>query len=67
MWVRRVPYPAQATLEGSSLLLGESRSQLNQLVIFKVKANAWEHVSFVEINNVCDGGFELWEALKAMA
>jgi hypothetical protein len=54
------------TLHGSSLLLDESRSQLNKLVTAKVKANAWEHVSFVEINNVCDGGLELWEALKAM-
>lgn len=54
------------TLEGSSLLLDESRSQLNKLITSKIKANAWEHVSFVEINNVCDGGPELWQALKSM-
>lgn len=54
------------TVEGSSLLLDESRSQLNRLVTDKITSNAWEHVSFIEINNVCDGGPQLWEALKAM-
>ena len=54
------------TIHGSSLLLDESRSQLNKLVTSKVKANAWPHVSFVEINNVCDGGPQLWEALKGI-
>ena len=55
------------TVHGSSLLLDESRSQLNKLVTSKVKSNAWKYVSFVEINNVCDGGPELWEALKELA
>jgi hypothetical protein len=54
------------TIHGSSLLLDESRSELNNLVTSKVKANAWPHVSFIEINNVCDGGSQLWEALKEM-
>ena len=47
-------------------MLDESRSQLNKLVTSKVRENAWAHVSFIEINNVCDGGAQLWEALKAI-
>lgn len=55
-----------ARMQGSSLLLDESRSQLNKLLTARVKANAWEHVNFIEINNVCNGGPELWQALQQL-
>ena len=66
LWQESTDSVIIGTIERSSLLEDEARSQLNKLVTARVKAHAWEHVSFLEVNNVCDGGPELWEALKGM-
>jgi len=54
--------------EGSTLLLDETRSGLNALLTARIKGGKWNvsRINFVEINNVCDGGPELLQALRAL-
>ena len=52
------------TLRNSSLLLDEARSGLNALLARQVRARRWRHLNLLEVNNVCDGGPELWAAIQ---
>ena len=52
-------------LHGSSLILDEVKSNLNGLLVEAVKRKSFKHLNFVEVNNVCDKGFELLDALRA--
>jgi hypothetical protein len=49
----------------SSLLRDERRSRLNEQLVAAVKAKRWANINFLEVNNVCDVGLELFAALKA--
>lgn len=51
-------------LHNSSLLLDEVKSNLNGLLLDAVKQKSFKHLNFVEVNNVCDNGRELLEALR---
>ena len=50
----------------SSLLLDESKSQINHILAEKIMNKEFDvtNVNAVEINNVCDGGIELLNALR---
>lgn len=50
----------------SSLLLDETRSQLNSLLAQRMASGVWNvsRAGIVEINNACDGGVQLLEALR---
>jgi hypothetical protein len=54
-------------LHASSLILDESRSQLNSLVMAAVKSGRLPiaTLSMVELNNVCDGGPALLQLLRS--
>ena len=52
-------------LHDSSLILDEVKSNLNGLLISAVKQKTFKHLNFVEVNNICDKGAELLEALRA--
>lgn len=52
------------TLHKSSLLLDESRSNMNQWVAESVSRGDFKYLNFLEVNNVCNGGDKIIEALK---
>lgn len=51
------------TLHNSSLLLDESRSRLNEWVAESIANGKWKYINFLEVNNVCDGGDLIQQAL----
>lgn len=58
---------SSGTLHNSSLLLDESRSGLNQWVINQIKGGSYKYLNIVEVDNVCDQGAELYNALNAFS
>jgi len=50
-------------LHGSSLMLDEAWSGLNQKLAIWVRSNRLPHISMLEVNNVCDGGNDLLAAI----
>lgn len=48
----------------SSLLIDEQKSGLNAMMAQKIKDGAFEHISLFEVNNVCDQGPQMLEALR---
>ena len=44
--------------------MDEQKSALNRLLAQQVRAKRWPHMNFLEVNNICDGGADLWAALK---
>ncbi|CAE7579732.1 mtnA [Symbiodinium sp. CCMP2456] len=48
----------------SSLLKDEEQSQLNALMVQKIRSGAFGHISLFEVNNVCDHGLEMVAALR---
>ena len=51
------------TLHNSSLLLDESRSNLNEWVAQSIINGMLKYINFLEVNNVCHGGDKILEAL----
>eukprot|EP01046_Picozoa_sp_COSAG06_P117883 COSAG06_NODE_64993_length_258_cov_0.641509_1_plen_86_part_11 len=51
------------TLRNSSLLKDEAESQLNSELAKQVRAGRWPQLNFLEVNNVCDGGPQLLQAI----
>jgi hypothetical protein len=49
----------------STLLDDELRSGLNSKLAEAVAAGRWSHVNLLEVNNVCDGGPALFDALRS--
>jgi len=53
------------TLRESSLLKDETNSGLNAMLTASITAKRWQsNISFLEVNNVCDGGIDLLAAIK---
>jgi hypothetical protein len=52
------------TLRNSSLLKDEAESQLNSELAKQVRAGRWPQLNFLEVNNVCDGGPQLLQAIR---
>jgi len=65
IWQESTDSVAIGELHASSLLLDESRSGLNGLLTEAVAAGRFPSINMFEINNVCDGGLELLNALRA--
>merc|ERR1719158_2160571 len=57
-------YPSMAASFGGSVLKDNAYSGVNRKVVERVKNGDWEHLSWIELNDVCDAGAELYEALK---
>eukprot|EP00929_Paragymnodinium_shiwhaense_P104693 TRINITY_DN6931_c0_g2_i1.p1 TRINITY_DN6931_c0_g2~~TRINITY_DN6931_c0_g2_i1.p1 ORF type:complete len:346 (-),score=56.42 TRINITY_DN6931_c0_g2_i1:456-1493(-) len=49
----------------SSLLKDEQKSGLNRAVASAIRSGRFPHINLLEVNNVCDGGPELLQALRA--
>jgi len=64
LWEESAETVAIGELHNSSLLLDEVKSNLNGLLLDAVKQKSFKHLNFVEVNNVCDNGRELLEALR---
>lgn len=64
LWQESTESVVIGTLRNSSLLTDERRSALNALLATSVRAHRWAHMGLLEVNNVCDGGPDLWAALK---
>ena len=52
------------TLHNSSLLMDESRSKINEWVAQSILKGSFKYLNFLEVNNVCDGGERIVEALN---
>ena len=50
----------------SSILKDEERSQLNHQILLQIQAGNYTDFNMYEVNNVCDGGPELFQALQAL-
>jgi len=52
------------TLHRSSLLIDEEKSKMNTWVLNNINNNVFEQLNIVEVDNVCDGGLEIYKALQ---
>jgi hypothetical protein len=52
------------TLHQSSLLLDEERSQLNMWTAEQIEEGGFKHMNMVEVDNVCDAGPRILQALR---
>ena len=68
LWQETAESVVLGTLRRSSLLDDEIRSGLNAKLAAAVSSGRWQGsgISLLEVNNVCDGGAQLYGALKAM-
>ena len=64
LWQESTDSVVIGTLRGSSLLEDEAKSTLNALITSKIQQGAWPNLTFIEVNNVCDGGRDLLAALR---
>ena len=53
------------TLHNSSLLLDEQRSGMNQWTATSIREGRFKHLNIVEVDNVCDGGLDILDAIKS--
>eukprot|EP00040_Diaphanoeca_grandis_P043906 m.10688 g.10688 ORF g.10688 m.10688 type:complete len:339 (+) comp8438_c0_seq1:171-1187(+) len=66
IWQETTDSVVIGTLRESSLLKDETNSGLNAMLVENIKAKRWQNnISFIEINNVCDSGKELYAAIQA--
>ena len=66
LWQESAASIAIGELHGSDLLEDEARSGLNAMLTARIEAGLWEvsKINIVEVNNICDGGNELLDALR---
>jgi hypothetical protein len=70
LWMAQAHWQSSAetitlgTLHRSSLVLDESRSEINLWVQKQVEAGAFSHLNFLELDQVCDNGPAIYTALK---
>lgn len=63
-WQSSVSSVAKGTLHLSSLLLDESRATLNAYLAQEIRGQAYPNMGLLEVDNVCDGGLEILQALQ---
>lgn len=69
MWMAQAHWQSTAesvslgTLHESSLVLDVQRSQINQWLTNQVSGKAFKHLNFLEVDEVCDNGTNLYQAL----
>ena len=66
LWQEDADSVVVSGLHGATLLTEESESGLNALVTARIKAEPDYAYGMVEVNNVCDGGPGLLDALRAL-
>jgi len=65
LWQESAASVVLGTLSRSSLLGDEARSAWNADLAVDVAAGRWSAINLLEVNNVCDGGPQLLDALRA--
>jgi hypothetical protein len=63
IWQETVASVILGTQVRSSLLEDEARSSINTKIAVAVSEGRWDYINFLEVNNVCDGGQGLLEAI----
>jgi hypothetical protein len=64
LWQEGADSVVIGTLRNSSLLKDEQESQLNVALAKEVLAGRWPQLGLIEVNNVCDGGPTLLNAIR---
>ena len=64
LWQEGADTVVIGTLRNSSLLKDEQESQLNVALAKQVLVGRWPQLGLIEVNNVCDGGPALLEAIR---
>ena len=55
---------AKGQAHSSSICLDEDRSGVNAGIADKISSGAWQRVNIVEVDNVCDGGRAMLDAVR---
>ena len=55
---------AHGTLFLSSIIADETRSNTNKLLLSQIMSGRWAELNFFELNNVCDGGKDIYNYLE---
>jgi hypothetical protein len=64
LWQEGADTVVIGTLRNSSLLKDEQESQLNAALAKEVLAGRWPQLGLIEVNNVCNGGPALLDAIR---
>jgi len=64
LWQESSASVVLGTLARSSLIDDEARSSLNMKIAEAVSQGRWKYINLLEVNNVCDGGLALANALS---
>ena len=64
-WQEGAEDVATGVLTGKSLLLDESDSKQNERILQELRKGRFPSINLLELNNVCDGGFELMQWLRS--
>lgn len=65
LWQENVGSVVFGEMHSSSLINDESKSKLNHLTASYIESGKFKYLNYVEVNNVCDGGNRLHDALTA--
>eukprot|EP00055_Hartaetosiga_balthica_P009770 m.39870 g.39870 ORF g.39870 m.39870 type:complete len:327 (+) comp6891_c0_seq1:15-995(+) len=63
-WQYSVESVSIGLLHDSSILLDESKSKTNAMLVGNITSNAFKYANIVELDNVCDGGNKILTALR---
>ncbi len=64
-WQYSVASVVLGTLAQSSVVLDQRRSRLNREVAARVRRGMYADANVVEVDDVCEGGLELLQALRS--
>lgn len=64
LWQETTASVVIGTVHGSSLLKDETKSGLNEAILAEVRSGNFKHINFLELNNVCDHGPGIFQALR---
>jgi len=65
-WQSSVESVPMGILHGSSVTLDEERSSVNSRVAGNIRSGAIKYANLLELDNVCDGGNDIYSALQEM-
>ncbi len=63
-WQSNAQSISLGVLRGSSILKQVEGSKVNHHVASKIAAETFPHINLLEVDHVCDGGLEIYEALQ---
>lgn len=64
LWQESATSVIVGTWRHSSLVKDEVNSGINQIIVAAVRSGRWSNINLLEVNNVCDEGPQLLEALR---